>query len=175
MPQKLAFLPIVEVVLFIFTVAAVSVVLYIFFLRHRCCLILIRHLHSGSEEPPRAIDGFKPLSILLAQSADVTSSLLSSSGRFKQPPISTCSQLRSALKVLTHFNVSQPLGEKKKKFEFGGCHVTCLTCTYTWWEPCDLRAVNRTHCVINTVKPLTGSAWGRCTQSRLYTKLLKKT
>lgn len=43
-------LPIVKVVLFIFTIAAVSVVLYIFFLRHRCCLILIRHLQPGSEE-----------------------------------------------------------------------------------------------------------------------------
>lgn len=69
-PLKEPFLPIVKVVLFIFTVAAVSVVLYIFFLRHRCCLILIRHLQPGSEEPPRAGDGFKPPSLLLAQSGD---------------------------------------------------------------------------------------------------------
>lgn len=53
------FLPIVKVVVLIFTVTAVSVVLYIFFLRHRCCLILIRHLQPGSEEPPRATDCFK--------------------------------------------------------------------------------------------------------------------
>lgn len=63
---ELGFLPVVEVVLFIFTVAAVSVVFYIFFLRHRCCLILIRHLYPGSEKLPRVADAFKPASVLLA-------------------------------------------------------------------------------------------------------------
>lgn len=58
---QLVILPIVKVVLLIFTVAAVSMVLYIFFLRHRCCLILIRHLQPGSEKPPRATDCFKIL------------------------------------------------------------------------------------------------------------------
>lgn len=56
---QLVSLPIVKVVVLIFTVAAVSMILYIFFLRHRCCLILIRHLQPGSERPPRATDCFK--------------------------------------------------------------------------------------------------------------------
>ncbi|TNN85876.1 hypothetical protein EYF80_003720 [Liparis tanakae] len=52
------------------TIAAVSVVLYIFFLRQRCCLILIRHLQPGSEEAPRALDDFKAPLVPLAESGD---------------------------------------------------------------------------------------------------------
>lgn len=63
-------LPVVKVVLFIFTVAAMPVVFYIFFLRHRCCLILIRHLQPGSETPPRALDAFKDPCMLLARGGD---------------------------------------------------------------------------------------------------------
>ena len=86
---QLAFLPVVKVVVFIFTVAAVAVVVYIFSLRHRCCLILIRHLHPGSEGPPRVADAFK-------RRLGVIGSALSPSRSSRRFPINTCSQCSGA-------------------------------------------------------------------------------
>lgn len=148
--------------LLIFTVAAVSVVLYIFFLRHRCCLILIRHLQPGSEDGAHRVPS-TPLNLpwcdwLTARME--TSALLSvidsfgSWSGFQEVKISTCSYYRSDGLVLNTCSHKRLALIIKKSYDlwFNLSYIL----THTWaLQPVICHLVPKRQ--IKTVRRLTGS------------------